>query len=46
MGLLTVIIPNYNGKKYLGDCLRSLEKQTFIAFDTIIVDNGSTDGSQ
>ena len=46
MGLLTVIIPNYNGRKYLGDCLRSLEKQTFIAFDTIIVDNGSTDGSQ
>ena len=45
MGLLTVIIPNYNGKKYLGDCLRSLEKQTFVAFDVIIVDNGSTDGS-
>ena len=45
MSLLTVIIPNYNGKKYLGDCLRSLEKQTFIAFDVIIVDNGSTDGS-
>ena len=46
MNYLSVIIPNYNGKKYLGDCLRSLEKQTFGVFDVIIVDNGSTDGSQ
>lgn len=41
----TVIIPNYNGMRYLRDCLSSLyacEKQ---AFSVIVVDNGSADGS-
>ena len=46
MGLVTVIIPNFNGKQYLDDCLKSLKKQTFEDFGIIVVDNGSTDGSQ
>ncbi len=46
MELVSVIIPNYNGKKYLDGCLKSLKKQTFQGFDITIVDNGSTDGSQ
>lgn len=41
----TVIIPNYNGKHFLGDCLGALAAQSAGAFDTIVVDNGSTDGS-
>ena len=45
METVTVVIPNYNGKKYLDDCLRSLKKQTYTEFRVIIVDNGSTDGS-
>jgi GT2 family glycosyltransferase len=45
MEKLSVIIPNYNGKGYLEDCLRSLRKQTFKDFDIILVDNGSEDGS-
>ena len=45
MPRVTVIIPNYNGKKYIDDCLRSLKKQTFSDFDVIVVDNASTDGS-
>ncbi len=45
MEKVTVIIPNYNGKKYLNDCLNSLKKQTFKDYCVIIVDNGSTDGS-
>ncbi len=45
MGLLTVIIPNYNGKQYLNDCIKSLRKQSYKDFDIIVVDNGSTDGS-
>jgi GT2 family glycosyltransferase len=31
--------------RYLGECLDSLSKQSFRAFDTILVDNGSVDGS-
>lgn len=43
--LVSVIIPNLNGEKLLPDCLSSLRKQEFKDFETIIVDNGSTDGS-
>lgn len=42
---VAVIIANWNGRKFLGDCLDSLEKQTFKNFRIIFVDNGSTDGS-
>jgi GT2 family glycosyltransferase len=42
---LSVIIPNWNGKILLQDCLRSLARQSFKDFEIIVVDNGSTDGS-
>lgn len=45
MAEVTVIIPNYNGEKYLETCLNSLRKQTISNFDIILVDNGSSDGS-
>ena len=41
---VTIVIPNYNGKKYLDDCLRSLKRQSYMS-KVIIVDNGSTDDS-
>lgn len=41
----TVIIVNWNGKKVLGECLESLDRQTWRDFETIVVDNGSGDGS-
>ena len=44
--LVSVIIPNWNGKKFLAECIDSLKAQTFNDFETILVDNGSTDGSQ
>jgi GT2 family glycosyltransferase len=43
--LVSVIIPNLDGRDILACCLRSLERQTFKDFEVIIVDNGSTDGS-
>ena len=42
---ISVIILNYNGISHLKDCLDSLAKQTFNDFETILVDNGSTDNS-
>lgn len=45
MSKVTVIIPNYNGIKYIGDCLDSLKAQTMTDIDVIVVDNASTDGS-
>ena len=41
-----VIIVNYNGRHFLGDCLTSLGAQSFRDFEAWVVDNGSTDGSQ
>ena len=42
---VTVIIPNWNGKAFLEDCLSSLRKQTCREFEVILVDNGSSDNS-
>jgi len=40
-----VVIPNWNGERFLPTCLTSLRNQSFRDFETILVDNGSTDGS-
>lgn len=42
---VTVIIPNYNGRRLLENCIKSLEQQTFLDFQLLVVDNGSSDGS-
>ncbi len=42
----SVIIPHYNGRAHLLDCLGALRRQTYTDFEVILVDNGSTDGSQ
>lgn len=47
MSQISVIIPNYNGMKYLPGCLEALQTQEngTVDFEIIVVDNGSTDGS-
>ena len=42
----SIIIPTYNRKNLLIKCLNELEKQTFTDFEVIIIDDGSTDGSE
>lgn len=42
---ITVVVVNYNGGEYLRGCLASLSRQTFNSFETIVIDNASTDGS-
>lgn len=41
-----IIILNWNGKEVLRECLGSIEKIDYSNFEVIVVDNGSTDGSQ
>jgi len=43
--LCSVIIVCTNEKHHLADCLPSLRKQSMKNFETLVVDNGSTDGS-
>jgi hypothetical protein len=45
MAKSTVVIPNYNGIKYIEVCLESVYGGTVKDVDVIVVDNGSTDGS-
>jgi GT2 family glycosyltransferase len=42
---VAVIVPNWNGRRWLGQCLRALSEQTSPPAEVIIVDNGSSDGS-
>ena len=42
---LSIIVPVYNVKDYLNDCLRSLAEQSIQNVEFIIIDDGSTDGS-
>ena len=42
---VSLVIVNYNGKKFLRQCLLTLLKTNYLNFEVIIVDNASTDGS-
>ncbi len=42
---VSVVIPVYNGMKYLDECVASVTRQTLGGIEIIIVDDGSTDGS-
>ncbi len=41
----SVIVPVYNGEKFLKRCISSITKQTFSDFELILVDDGSKDNS-
>ena len=47
MSEITVVIPNYNGMKYLAECMTSLcrEQQNAPGYEVLIIDNASEDGS-
>lgn len=42
---LSVVVPIYNTKDYLDQCITSILKQSFEDIELILVDDGSTDGS-
>lgn len=42
---VTVVIPNYNGIKYIRGCMDSLRSQEGEPFELLVIDNASKDGS-
>jgi GT2 family glycosyltransferase len=42
---VSVIIVNWNGKKFIEECLDGLRRQTYRSFSIVVVDNASEDGS-
>jgi GT2 family glycosyltransferase len=41
----SVVVPNFNGRRWLPGCLDSLAAQTLAPTEVVVVDNGSSDGS-
>ena len=46
MDLISIIVPVYNCGQKLNTCLTSLQKQTYINIEVILVNDGSTDESK
>ena len=44
--LISVIIPIFNGEKYIERCIRSLESQTYTYFEIILINDGSSDRTE
>lgn len=43
--LISVVLPVYNGEKYLAEAIDSILAQTFTDYELIMIDDGSTDSS-
>lgn len=43
--MLSIVVLNYNGKRFLDRCLNSVLSQNYSNFEIVFVDNASTDGS-
>lgn len=44
--LVSVILPTYNHAEYVAEAIESVLNQTYINFEFIVADDGSTDGTQ
>lgn len=45
MPAISIVMPVYNTKEFVGKAIESILNQTFKDYEFLIIDNGSTDGS-
>src|SRR5262245_23784492 len=43
---VSVVIPAYNGESTLAECLACVFRSLYKAFDVVLIDDGSTDGTR
>lgn len=43
---VSLVVPVYNAEKFILRCLESIQKQTFLDFEVVLVDDGSRDNSK
>ncbi|MDA9127601.1 glycosyltransferase family 2 protein [Flavobacteriaceae bacterium] len=43
--LISIIVPAYNSEQFIGECLRSIQNQTYHNWECIIIDDHSTDST-
>jgi len=46
MTTVSIVIPTYNNAQFLPECLGSVFAQTFVDYEIVIIDDGSTDGTK
>ena len=44
--MISIIIPVYNVSQYLNECIQSVVNQSYNDFECILIDDGSSDGSE
>lgn len=44
--MISIVIPVYNGERYLAECIDSCLEQTYEDYEVVIVNDGSTDGTE
>lgn len=43
--LVSLIVPTYNRRRWIGECLAAITRQTYRNFEVIVIDDCSTDGT-
>lgn len=43
--LVSIVVPVYNGRKYILECVNSIQNQTYANIEILLVNDGSTDGT-
>lgn len=45
-GMVSIVLLNWNGKRFLQECIESVRQQTYQPLELLMIDNHSSDGSQ
>lgn len=45
LGLVSIVLPVFNGERYINEAIESILSQTYTHFELIVIDDGSTDNT-